>query len=540
MSPTNTIANPKATSTAAWITFFKSLFGAGLLSLPTVFGEVGLALGSVVYILVTLGCTLTCYLLLESRTIAESPEIFGLKHRCLKSEQKGLADGLLLVRRNPPESLRYGSIPAEATALTAGTFEISNNNLVTYGDLADALLNPFMANIIRWTIIILHILFTSGLIIVIEENMYSYSTLFSRHSLGFFLLPVISALLQFPMLQDLYILSFLGLIIYGGGVIGSTVYSAFLHMKYTDVAYNTEEIGESFGQHAAEPIELWNWSGLSTFLGSAVYALEGINLALPTVSSMQQRQHGTVVVCSALLLYGFFTLFFAIVGYIGGVGGSECDVVTQCITPMGLRHGIQLSLSLAMLVSIPIMLYPSTEMLEVMLSDYIQVRKEKGNSENYKPDPTNERFCSDIPSTNVDGDCISSCQTTIAQNHHNPTIYNGSEDPTKDAIPSTNSLQEHRHKKSTKLRLFLALLTTILGTITPSFKLFSSFVGAVGLTFAGFILPPILYISAMQKSGRTIRWYMKVACALLFLFGFWNMFYGGFTSGRILWDNFTT
>ena len=59
----------KAPSSLAFVTFFKSLFGAGLLALPNVLGKVGLALGAIIYLGVALGCSFSCYLLLLARDI---------------------------------------------------------------------------------------------------------------------------------------------------------------------------------------------------------------------------------------------------------------------------------------------------------------------------------------------------------------------------------------------------------------------------------------------------------------------------------------
>ena len=59
----------KASSPLAFVVFFKSLFGAGLLALPNVLGRVGLVLGAVLYLAVALGCSFSCYLLIRAREI---------------------------------------------------------------------------------------------------------------------------------------------------------------------------------------------------------------------------------------------------------------------------------------------------------------------------------------------------------------------------------------------------------------------------------------------------------------------------------------
>ena len=66
----------KVSSTYAFIIFFKSNFGAGLLALPNALGQVGLPLGFALYLLAAVGCTVTIYLLLRAHNIAEA-EILG-------------------------------------------------------------------------------------------------------------------------------------------------------------------------------------------------------------------------------------------------------------------------------------------------------------------------------------------------------------------------------------------------------------------------------------------------------------------------------
>ena len=75
-----------------------------------------------------------------------------------------------------------------------------------------------------------------------------------------------------------------------------------------------------------------------------------------------------------------------LVGYAGVLGGGEgtgktpqeCNIVTKCITPQSLQLTIQIARSIALLLSIPVMLNPSTKMLEVMLTDHNEERKATG------------------------------------------------------------------------------------------------------------------------------------------------------------------
>mmetsp|Transcript_6404 Transcript_6404/g.9306 ORF Transcript_6404/g.9306 Transcript_6404/m.9306 type:complete len:174 (-) Transcript_6404:2-523(-) len=100
---------------------------------------------------------------------------------------------------------------------------------------------------------------------------------------------------------------------------------------------------------------------------------------------------------------------------------------------------------------------------------------------------------------------------------------------------TSNTKMKEISKPNRLLRLTLALLILILAVMTPSFTLFSSFVGAVGLTFAGFIVPPILYFIALRlDSSKYMSFSMILFLMAMLLFGIFNMVVGGSSSFKQL------
>ena len=278
----------KTSSPLAFVTFFKSLFGAGVLALPNVLGKVGLVLGALIYLGVALGCSFSCYLLLHAREVTAQ---YILKHEVNSTDihrgasSRGRITSGHAFRGQPNTSTPSDYVVQQDTdtipSAASNPTTHHHHHLVTYGDLADILFGHFMASVTRWTIIVLNILFTAGLVIVICENIGAFflsddnaeDEMAGRRKVGLILLPVVAALVQIPWLQDMWIISAIGLCVYTAGVIGSSLYSAF----WTIIA------GEVSGRGV--PTDLWDfkWDGIGYFLGTAVYALEGINLALPTV-----------------------------------------------------------------------------------------------------------------------------------------------------------------------------------------------------------------------------------------------------------------
>eukprot|EP00956_Cyclotella_meneghiniana_P011706 scaffold16491_cov47-Cyclotella_meneghiniana.AAC.1 len=96
-----------------------------------------------------------------------------------------------------------------------------------------------------------------------------------RLAMASLLFPIIHGLLQIPSLKELATISTMGLITYALGCVGSMMYSAFV---LTD-----------FQPFVDRPDDLlaFKWSGIPTYVATTIYAIEGINLALPTVNTLE-------------------------------------------------------------------------------------------------------------------------------------------------------------------------------------------------------------------------------------------------------------
>ena len=125
---------------------------------------------------------------------------------------------------------------------------------------------------------------------------------------------------------------------------------------------------------------MWQWKfrGLPEFVASTMCAVEGINLALPTANNLHNPQQSAFPVVSAVVIcYGVLTLSVAWIGYLGGLGGGKgtvhgedsCPFVHECLPTELLSQIYQVSLGIALLFTMPIILYPSLEMLQLWADD---------------------------------------------------------------------------------------------------------------------------------------------------------------------------
>lgn len=149
---------------------------------------------------------------------------------------------------------------------------------------------------------------------------------------------------------------------------------------------------------ADRPDDMWEtkWSGIPVYVASTIYCIEGINLALPTVCSIegasrqqsegggakakegdeqqpstpmkQRKDLSVIIVVGAVFSYGIITLIVSWIGLAGGLGGGEgtthgedgCWDVTNCLNSSAVRLVYMLSLGVALVLTLPLILFPNT------------------------------------------------------------------------------------------------------------------------------------------------------------------------------------
>ena len=526
--------------------------------------------------------------------------------------------------------------------------------LVTYGDVAKYLAGPTLSSFVVFTIVTVHLMFASGMVHLAVENLcyvagwdklgYSYNEVYveednagdggggggdggrrlgpsednnydndqaveeeayaewegpdftGRLAMASLLFPIIHGLLQIPSLRELATISSIGLLTYVVGCIGSMMYTAIVLTG-----------GHPF---LDEPEDMWQtkWSGIPTYVATTIYAIEGINLALPTVSSLEGSERvrwggslirksssgpegkkndrsdkSVFIVVGAVFLYGLVTLVVSWVGLAGGLGGGigtmhgedGCRDVTYCFDSSGVRFVYMLSLGVALILTLPVILYPSTEMLEIWLDEREDERRRKMLNVSTIPPQldslkTNQRqsIRQQIRHKSLIEDddetlCTISNPVSPHENEHSDLYKeiemkdlrerNGgysapgrAEEFTPKKSNTANNLctsksstsfgreplvheaeatstRPRRRQKYWKLRMFLAFIICVIGTLEGSFPVVvkaAEVIRGVGLSIAGLIFPPLLYMSAV---GGRFSAAMASAMALLIGLGLFNI-----------------
>jgi len=433
-----------------------------------------------------------------------------------------------------------------------------------------------------------------------EQNMYLQwegADFTERLTMATMLFPIILLLLQIPSLRELATISSIGLFTYAFGCIGTMMYVSFV-----------ETSGHPFADH---PEDIWNakWSGIPTYVATTVYAIEGINLALPTVISVEGIQRvwllrkitsnpelgeetrsggseggsskgrirpdlSVYIVCGAVFFYGFITLIVSWVGLAGGLGGgigtiheeSGCPDVTYCLNSSGARFVYMLSLAVALILTLPVILYPSTEMLEIWLDEREEKRRKRmeavlmshGNEIDQQQEEAKTRRNlvkmirqKSILQVRDDDDTLASPMNSCdfeLRDVQPPSREQISESLSVNTQPSeqknevvsplggegsvaSSSAEQTKSRASPrmrrvkywKLRMFLAGTIIVIGTIEGSFPQVlkvAEVIRGVGLSIAGLIFPPLLYMSAV---GGRFGTPMAAAMSLLVGLGLFNI-----------------
>jgi hypothetical protein len=388
-----------------------------------------------------------------------------------------------------------------------------------------------------------------------------------RLAMASLLFPIIHGLLQIPSLTELAAISSFGLITYAVGCIGSMLYAALV---LTD--------GHPF---VDRPDDMWTtkWSGVPTYVATTIYCIEGINLALPTVNSIEgtqrwgsrsaqnqtvnggsrkedERQHlAVLIVVGGVFMYGLVTLLVSWIGLAGGLGGGVgtmhgedgCWDVTYCLNSSAVRYVYMLSLGVALVLTLPVILYPSTQMLEIWLDERNDERQRKIEGIVISPEPRRRPLHCRQRSLLPDDETVDTANESLSQRP--PGIdYGGAEERNLNTSPcagnytapncsktvettrnDTNVGMERtkvpakRKLKYWKLRMLLAFAICFIGTIEGSFPSVlkaSEVIRGVCLSVTGLIVPPLLYMSAV---GGDFSAPMAAVMALLIGLGLFNI-----------------
>ena len=261
-----------------FINFFKQMFGAGVLALPHAFTWAGLGGGILGYIVVLVCCCYSQVLLVICLAKANKKQEAARELDSLDREAAGGAAGTNSSSDAFPDSSSASWPEPEPNSSSASSSASSTKPIGTYVELAGFVLGAKSGVAVGWLVIVLEMCFCAGWVIVACQNIGAQTGL--DHSyLAWVLFPIVALLCCIPFLSDLWPLSFVGLAVYLGGVMGTLYYH--IGIEAAAGRMHPELRGAAF-----------KWSTLPSFIGTAVYGLEAVLMVIPVTASLRYPESG--------------------------------------------------------------------------------------------------------------------------------------------------------------------------------------------------------------------------------------------------------
>ncbi|KAJ3791936.1 vacuolar amino acid transporter 4 [Lentinula aff. detonsa] len=227
----------------------------------------------------------------------------------------------------------------------------------SFGDIGGALYGPWMRHLILSSIVLSQIGFVGAYMIFVSENLQAFVSSVTNCvqcvPVKYFILIQTLIFLPFSLLRDIVKLSTTAL-----------VADAFILVGLVYIF--SSEVGLVIDRGARD-VQMFNPKNFSLFVGTAVFSFESIGLIVPIVDSMREPHKFPTVLTGVM---AFLLILF------GGAGALAyltfgSDIQTVVLVNLNEIHPgsrmlqvVQFFYSLAILLSVPLQLFPAIRIME--------------------------------------------------------------------------------------------------------------------------------------------------------------------------------
>lgn len=230
----------------------------------------------------------------------------------------------------------------------------------SFGDIGSKLYGKWLQQLIILSIIISQVGFIAAYMVFTSTNIQAFlsNTLGIKDiDISWFIIGQLVLLIPLSLIRDITKLSLVAvfanfLILFGLFTI--------IYFIMNDLIDQNFELGPG--------IEFWfNQKQFSLFIGTAIFAFEGIGLIIPIQDSMIYPNHFPQVLGAVILTISIIMIFVGTIGYI--TYGEKIQTVILLNLPQDspLIMIIQLFYSLAILLSTPLQIFPAVRLIESKL-----------------------------------------------------------------------------------------------------------------------------------------------------------------------------
>eukprot|EP01094_Clydonella_sp_ATCC50884_P018715 TRINITY_DN3512_c3_g1_i1.p1 TRINITY_DN3512_c3_g1~~TRINITY_DN3512_c3_g1_i1.p1 ORF type:complete len:395 (-),score=143.20 TRINITY_DN3512_c3_g1_i1:697-1881(-) len=363
--------------------------------------------------------------------------------------------------------------------------------------------------VISAQVICLEWAFCSAMLLVIGSSVHTIEPSLNAKLVIVLCTPICVVLCCIRFLKDTWVVSMAGVLVYLFGVIGCTFYFGF-----------------SDGTTTVTSVDLVSPKYLITMIGTSIYSLEGINLVLPCEGTLRERRHADSIMYAGMAAIVALNSSFGALGYYFGYGA--CDVVTDCLPEHPLATAVQAALAITLLFTVPVTMFPATELVEELLIPKTTPPAIIVHSSHAAA----AAAATAHPHALEEGGSFSA-PPADAFNHtdtpHKPTPSTATTPASVSAAAqSPHSSQWERrgcvatlllsdNAKRFAIRSGEVLITVVFALIVPNLSLFTSLLGSMFVTIMGFVLPPLLYVKHFRPTGLMLVFnYFIIVIGIIF------------------------
>ncbi|KAK9712934.1 hypothetical protein K7432_006824 [Basidiobolus ranarum] len=223
-----------------------------------------------------------------------------------------------------------------------------------FGEIGGILYGRAVRILVRTSITVSQLGFCCAYFIFVAQNLYDLTHTLSGCKVDipvkYFIFMQLAVYVPFAMVRKIKAFS------YGSLIANIFILFGIIYIFYIDI--------DHFVTAGAGDFELFNSKDFPLFIGTALFSFEGIGLVLPVVNSMKEPKRFPTVLASVIVTV---TVIFVSVGAISYAAfGSSTDTIILLNMPANqpTTKVVQLCYVMAILLTLPLMIFPATKILE--------------------------------------------------------------------------------------------------------------------------------------------------------------------------------
>ncbi|KAI0649467.1 transmembrane amino acid transporter protein-domain-containing protein [Trametes meyenii] len=224
----------------------------------------------------------------------------------------------------------------------------------SFGDIGGALYGPWMRYAILTSITVSQIGFVSAYIIFVSENLQSFVlaiTNCAKHlGIQYFILLQMIIFLPLALIRNLAKLSTTAL------VADAFILAGLIYIFGSEAAI--------MAKNGHAHVELFNAKDWPLLIGTAVFSFEGIGLVIPITDAMKEPRKFPKVLTGVMLFLMVLFCGGGVMSYLTFGANVQTVVIVNLDTTSKFTQAVQFLYSLAILLSVPLQLFPAVRIME--------------------------------------------------------------------------------------------------------------------------------------------------------------------------------